>query len=88
MVVMVANGEQMVTDSKCQALLFSIQGHQFCHDLCLLPVQGYDVILGLDWLSQFSPMYIDWYNRWVEFHQQGERIRLQVTTETSVLKLC
>jgi hypothetical protein len=33
-------------------------------------------------------MYIDWYNRWMEFHQQGERIRLQVTTETSVLKLC
>jgi Retroviral aspartyl protease/Ty3 transposon capsid-like protein len=76
MVVMVANGERMVTDSKCQALLFSIQGHQFCHDLRLLPVQGYDVILGLDWLSQFSPMYIDWYNRWVEFHQHGERIRL------------
>jgi Retroviral aspartyl protease len=88
MVVMVANGDRMVTDSTCQALLFSIQGYQFCHDLRLLPVQGYDVILGLDWLSQFGPMCIDWHNRWVEFQQQGDKIRLQVSSETAMLKLC
>jgi Retroviral aspartyl protease len=51
MMVIVAKWEWMVTDFKCQALLFSIQGHQFCHDLRLLPVQEYDVILRLDWLS-------------------------------------
>jgi Reverse transcriptase (RNA-dependent DNA polymerase)/RNase H-like domain found in reverse transcriptase/Retroviral aspartyl protease len=88
MVVMVANGDRMVTDSTCQALLFSIQGYQFCHDLRLLPMQGYDVILGLDWLSQFGPMCIDWHNRWVEFQQQGDKIRLQVSSETAMLKLC
>jgi Retroviral aspartyl protease len=48
MIVMVANGERMVTDSKCEALQFSIQGHDFQHDLRVLPVKGYDVILGLD----------------------------------------
>jgi Retroviral aspartyl protease len=52
MIVMVVNGEHMVTDSKCQALSFSIQGTPFTGDLRLLPVQGYDVILGLDWLGQ------------------------------------
>jgi Retroviral aspartyl protease len=36
--VRVANGERMVTDSKCEALQFSIQGHDFQHDLRILPV--------------------------------------------------
>jgi Retroviral aspartyl protease/Ty3 transposon capsid-like protein len=59
MIVMVANGSRMVTDSTCQGLQFSIQGHDFCHDLRLLQVQGYDMILGLDWLATFGPMQID-----------------------------
>jgi Retroviral aspartyl protease len=48
MIIMVAKGERMVTDSKCEALQFSIQGNEFSHDLRLLPVTGYDVILRLD----------------------------------------
>jgi Retroviral aspartyl protease len=48
MVVMVSNGAQMVTYSKCDSLIFSIQGTEFCNDLRLLPIQGYDIILGLD----------------------------------------
>jgi Retroviral aspartyl protease len=58
MVVMVANENKMVTDSKCEALLFSIQNHEFKHDLRVLSVKGYDVILGLDWLSKLDHMRI------------------------------
>jgi RNase P/RNase MRP subunit p29 len=65
MVVMVANEERMVTNSKCDSLLFSIHGFEFKHELRLLPVKGYDMILGLDWLSQFGPMTVDWNKKWV-----------------------
>jgi Retroviral aspartyl protease/Ty3 transposon capsid-like protein len=51
LVVMVANGERMVTDTHCSSLTFSLQGHEFKGDLRLLQIKGYDVILGLDWLS-------------------------------------
>lgn len=49
--LMVVNYERMVIDSKCDALMFSIQGHEFMSDLRLLQIQGYDVILGLDRLA-------------------------------------
>jgi Retroviral aspartyl protease len=88
MVVMVENGSKMVTDSTCQSLQFNIQGYEFCHDLRLLPVQGYDVIFGLDWLAKLGPMHIDWLNKWIEFEQEDKRVKLQVTTDTVVLRLC
>jgi Retroviral aspartyl protease len=88
MIVMVANGAKMVTDSTCQNLCFKIQGNEFCHDLRLLPVQGYDIILGLDWLSTLGPMQIDWKEKWLEFQNKGKSVKLQVTTEKAVLQLC
>jgi Retroviral aspartyl protease len=76
MVVMVANGEKMVTDSKCESLLFSIQGTKFNSDLRLLPIQGYDVILGLDWLSQWGDMQINWHDKWLKFQREDQEIKL------------
>jgi RNase H-like domain found in reverse transcriptase/Reverse transcriptase (RNA-dependent DNA polymerase)/Integrase zinc binding domain/Retroviral aspartyl protease/Integrase core domain/Retrotransposon gag protein/Chromo (CHRromatin Organisation MOdifier) domain len=88
MIVMVANGERMVTDSKCEAMQFSIQGFEFQHDLRLLPVKGYDVILGLDWLSKLGPMKIDWSQQWVEFKLGPETVKLQVKGNESELHCC
>lgn len=51
MVVLVANGGKMVTESKCDALTFSLQGIEFEKDRRILDVQGYDLILGLYWLT-------------------------------------
>ena len=51
MIVMVANGEKMVTDSLCTKLQFEIQGHEFEGELRLLNITGYDMILDLDWLG-------------------------------------
>jgi hypothetical protein len=51
MIVMVAYGEKMVTDSLCTKLQFEIQGHEFEGELRLLNITGYDMILGLDWLG-------------------------------------
>jgi predicted glycoside hydrolase/deacetylase ChbG (UPF0249 family) len=48
LIVMVANGQRMVTDTHYAALNFSLQGNLFTDDLRLLQIQGYDVILGLD----------------------------------------
>jgi Retroviral aspartyl protease len=60
MVVTIANGARMVTDLQCEALSFSIQGHTFTKDVRVLDVQGYDMILDIDWLIKLAPMKIDW----------------------------
>jgi hypothetical protein len=35
-----------------------IQGHSFQLNLKIIPLQCYDIILGINWLEQFSPMEI------------------------------
>jgi Retroviral aspartyl protease len=88
MVVMVSNGAQMVTYSKCDSLIFSIQGTEFCNDLRLLPIQGYDIILGLDWLSQWGDMRINWKDKWVKFQKDDQAVKLQVSEEVAVVRMC
>lgn len=51
-----ANGDKLVIDSKCEALQFSLQGQEFTNDIRILEIKGYDLILGIDWLTQFRPM--------------------------------
>lgn len=65
MVVMMANGEKMVTDASCEGLIYSLQGQTFKDNLRLLNIQGYDMILGIDWLTQFRPMQVDWLEKWI-----------------------
>jgi hypothetical protein len=36
-----------------------------------LPLQSYDMILGLDWLSSFSTMQIHWQQKWLAIPYQG-----------------
>ncbi|KAJ4789012.1 polyprotein [Rhynchospora pubera] len=87
MVVMVANGEKMVTDTTCQALKFKLQGHEFERDVRLLAIQGYDMILGLDWLTSLGPMKIDWSQGSLEFCTEGKDVKLRVREEIAEVKL-
>jgi hypothetical protein len=56
--VQVANGEILQCTHHIPQAVWSIQGCSFTTDLKILPLQSYDMILGLDWLSSFSPMQI------------------------------
>lgn len=86
---MVANGEKMVTYTKVSmlALKWTIQGHEFEKEKRLLAVQGYDMILGLDWLERLGPMQIDWGKGRLEFSKDGKWIKLQVKEEVAEVKL-
>lgn len=58
--VQVANGAVLYCTSHIPAASWSVQGYTFTTDLKLLPLSAYDMILGLDWLSSFSPMQVHW----------------------------
>ena len=59
---------------KCQ---WSVQGNLFEHDLKVLPLSCYDGILGMDWLSRYSPMTVDWEQKWMAFAVNGKTVTLQ-----------
>lgn len=43
----------------------------------MLPLSGYDIILGMDWLEQFSPMTVHWAQKWMAFKYKGTMVRIQ-----------
>jgi len=63
-------------DSHIPAASWSVQGYSFTTDLKLLPLSSYDMILGLDWMSHFSPMQVDWSQQWICIPYQGQSVYL------------
>lgn len=82
--VQIADGGQLNCCKVIPNCDWWIQGQHFSSNFRLLPLGNYDVILGMDWLEQFSPMQIEWNHKWLEFFHQGKMIRLQgVTSQIS-----
>lgn len=57
--VKVAGGGTLVCTSELAAVEWSVQGFNFHSNLKFLPLDIYDLILGMDWLEAFSPMKIN-----------------------------
>jgi hypothetical protein len=60
MEVAVANGQSLWTDFTCPNYSYTIHGTPFTSDFRLLQLKGYDVILGSDWVKQYSPVTLDY----------------------------
>jgi hypothetical protein len=60
---MVAGGGELISDSMLPQYSYTIEGKNFTHDFHILPLKGYDVILGANWLKKFSPNFLDWQNK-------------------------
>lgn len=85
--IRVANGQFLHSDSQVQGLKCSTQGHEFSTDMRILELGAYDAILGVDWLTRFSPMNCHWGEKTLQFQHQGNMIMLQgiVAKEQGVL---
>lgn len=83
-----ASGTRMSTDELCEDLEFQLQNHKFTGDLRVLDVQGYDLILGMDWLSTFGPMEIDWSKGLMTLKNKDKKVMLQVAPVTAEVRLC
>lgn len=53
------------------------QGHTFSVDAKVLDLSCYDLILGMEWLEQHSPMWVHWQRKRMRFTYKGKRITLQ-----------
>jgi hypothetical protein len=90
--VQVAN-EQTINCSEFLAMVeWTIEVYQFKSDLKVLPLSSYDMILGLDWLEAFSPMKVQWKDKWMAIPYDQSIILLLgdvvVLPVGSVLQLC
>ncbi|WVZ90589.1 hypothetical protein U9M48_036876 [Paspalum notatum var. saurae] len=74
--VQVANGQILQCTAQLPQLPWSVQGCQFQTDVKVLTLSSYDMILGLDWLSSFSPMRVHWHHKWMSIPYHGSNVLL------------
>lgn len=49
----------------------------------MLPLKCYDLILGEDWLEDFSPLLIDYKLKTLQFSVEGKIVKLQGVTDNT-----
>lgn len=59
LVATIADGSTIVSHDLCKEVRWQIQQYTFKFDLRVLNIGGWDVILGVDWMYQFSPISFD-----------------------------
>ena len=85
--VRVANGEYVTCDKMIPNMSWTMQGKQFTHDMFVINLEPYDVIIGVDWMAAHSPITFDFKQLNMSFDEKGERILLHGESKETVLKL-
>ncbi|KAH9770474.1 hypothetical protein KPL71_012393 [Citrus sinensis] len=70
--VKVADGGQITCQDKHEGVCMNIQGVPITVTLFSLPLQGLDVVLGVQWLRELGPILCDWNELTMQFNWQGE----------------
>jgi hypothetical protein len=72
-----ANGNSLHCSTQLADCIWSTQGVTFQTDFKVIPLQYYDIIVGMDWLENFSPMEIHWKNKWMLLPYNNTKVLLQ-----------
>jgi hypothetical protein len=75
--VQVAGGGILCCNSVIKNAIWAVSGYSFQSELRVLPLAAYDVIIGMDWLEQHSPMKVHWKDKWLEIPYHGHTIALR-----------
>ncbi|WVZ83838.1 hypothetical protein U9M48_030936 [Paspalum notatum var. saurae] len=90
--VQVANGSRMQCSAQVLDVEWSVQACCFTSNLKILELINFDMIVGMDWLEQYSPMRVHWKQKWLDIPYQGTTICLQGLVpslpEGSVIAVC
>ncbi|KAJ8753628.1 hypothetical protein K2173_025619 [Erythroxylum novogranatense] len=90
MEVSVASGEKLVSSGKCNQIQLNLQEVPVFLDLYVLPLEGYDVVLGTQWLRTLGPIIWDFSKLLMKFVMKGQEVILQGSTipENQVISNC
>lgn len=90
--VQVANRAMLQCHSYIPGGIWSIKEYSFTSDIKVIPLEHYDLIIGMDWLEAFSPMKVHWQSKWMVIPYNGSTALLQGITSPSpdvvVVQVC
>ena len=75
--VTIANGTKMVSNKQITSFRWGCQNIKFHTPVRVLDLPCYDLILGMDWLAEFSPMWVDWKIKKMRIKLDGKRVTLR-----------
>ncbi|XP_068645154.1 uncharacterized protein [Aristolochia californica] len=77
--VSVPNGAKIASVGISTATLFNIEGHSFIVDFLLIPLTGFDLVLGVKWLQLLGPILWDFQALTMTFTEDQRQITLHST---------
>lgn len=81
--VLVANGKKLQSNSMCRNFEWRTQGTEFKTDVLIMPITGFELILGMEWLNSLGVVTWDFPNSKMEFSWEGRKVTLQADKVTS-----
>lgn len=72
--VVVANGERVKSKGLCRQVPLKVNQHCFLVDLYILPLNEFDVVLGVNWLQTLGSILWDFKTMKMAFVSNGERV--------------
>ncbi|XP_026415231.1 uncharacterized protein LOC113310676 [Papaver somniferum] len=85
--VALADGNKLVSSSKCPNFQWAMQNNNFQLDMRILPLGGCDMVLGVGWMKGISLVKFDFKKLTITFSSKGKDVMLQGITESSILSL-
>ncbi|XP_039145476.1 uncharacterized protein LOC120282666 [Dioscorea cayenensis subsp. rotundata] len=79
-------GDYEPVDKMCKNFPFNIKGYDFTADLRVVPVDGYDALLGLDWLEKMD-VTCNFKSKTLFFDYKGEAVKIQGDNTSSIPKV-
>lgn len=83
--VTVANGEQLQCNSMMESVEWSMADKKFTSPMNIIPLGGYDIILGVQWMRSVSPVIFDFFKGSITINWKQERIEL--FSDDKILKI-
>lgn len=85
--VTLADGTDITSRAACSKVNWFIQDYQFQFDLKVMDLGSWDVILGVDWMYQFSPITFDFHHLSIALSSSGSLLHLQRVINQPVMEL-
>ncbi|XP_076915407.1 uncharacterized protein LOC143574750 [Bidens hawaiensis] len=87
MKVTVANGNQLTCQNMCKDFKWMMQGTWFSADVLEIPLESYDIVLGIQWLTPLGDITWNFGKMTMEFQVEGVPYKLK-GIETNKISLC
>jgi hypothetical protein len=82
--VIVANGEEMLSEGKCIDVRLKLRGNIFCSKFFVLTLEGCDIVLGVQWLRTLGPIIWDFLQLTMSFSWRGILVLLSGLQPTAL----